>query len=302
MTDKEGKTVTVTEKAYAKINLYLDVLGKRSDGFHDILSVMQSVSLADLVTVSCEDSVTAEITLSSSSSEIPTDSSNIVYRVAERYLDTFKITARLHIHIEKHIPVGAGLGGGSSDGAAVLRALYRMFGKGSREQLLDICASVGSDLPFCLLGGMQLCGGRGERLKRIDCTSASNFVIAIGSSRISTPKAYAALDRMNNDYVDYTPTEESLTYRRMIADTVNYGEDSIPIYNVFEQVTDIDEIAKIKEIMIKNGAEITLMSGSGPSIFCFCRDSSEADRICLGLRLGGFDAFDCHSVYPEEFI
>ncbi|MBQ8414221.1 MAG: 4-(cytidine 5'-diphospho)-2-C-methyl-D-erythritol kinase [Clostridia bacterium] len=294
--------MTVSEKAYAKINLYLDVLGKRSDGFHDILSVMQSVSLADLVIVSCEDSATTEITISSNSSEIPTDSRNITYRIAEKYLNTFGIASRLHIHIDKHIPVGAGLGGGSSDGAATLRAMYRIFGKGSREQLLDICASVGSDLPFCLLGGMYLCGGRGEKLKRIDCTSVSNFVLAIGNSRISTPTAYAELDRINNNYIEYTPTDEILMYRQIIADTVNYGEDSIPIYNVFEQVTDIDEISKIKEIMKKNGAEITLMSGSGPSVFCFFRDSSEADRICLGLKLGGFDAFECYSVYPEEFI
>ena len=294
--------MTVTEKAYAKINLYLDVLGRRDDGFHDILSVMQSVSLADLVTVSCEDSATAEIAISSSSSEIPTDSSNIVYRVAEKYLNTFKIAARLHIRIDKHIPVGAGLGGGSSDGAATLRALYRMFGKGSREQLLDICASVGSDLPFCLLGGMHLCGGRGEKLKRIDCTYASHFVIAIGNSRISTPTAYAALDRMNNNYVDYTPTEESLMYRRMIADTVNYGEDSIPIYNVFEQVTDINEIAKIKEIMVKNGAEITLMSGSGPSVFGRFSDYESAKDACLLLQKNGYTAFACRSVYPEVNI
>ena len=294
--------MTITEQAYAKINLFLDVLGRREDGFHEILSVMQSVSLADRVTVSSEASEMIEITVSSDSPDVPIDKSNIVYRIAEKYLYEFGISARIHINIEKKIPIGAGLGGGSSDGAATLRALYRIFGKGSRQQLVDICAAVGSDLPFCLFGGTYLCGGRGEKLKKISPSQHLDFVIAIGKSRISTPTAYSNLDVLNNNYVDYTPMPQSLMYRQMIADMVNDGEDSMPIYNVFEQVTEIDDVSKIKEIMTKYGAEISLMSGSGPSVFCFCKDSAEADRILLGLELAGFDAFNCHSVFPEEFI
>lgn len=294
--------MTVTEKAYAKINLYLDVLGRRDDGFHEILSVMHSISLADTVRVDCEKSQITEITLSSDSAEIPTDETNIAYRIAEKYLNEFGISAKLHIHIEKKIPVGAGLGGGSSDGAATLRALYKIFGKGSRQQLLDICASVGSDLPFCLLCGMYLCGGRGEKLKKLDVNQSFNFVIAIGKSRISTPKAYSELDKINNNYTNSFGTPESLMYRQMIADMAENGEASLPIYNVFEQVAQIDEIGKIKEIMIKNGAETVLMSGSGPSVFCFCKESADSEQICSELEKSGFNAFVCHSIYPEEFI
>ncbi len=294
--------MTVTEKAYAKINLYLDVLGRRDDGFHDILSVMHSVNLSDAVTVSYESSDTTEITVTSSSPEVPTDKSNIVYRVAEKYLAAYELYGKIHIHIEKKIPIGAGLGGGSSDGAATLRALYRIFGKGNLPELLEISCSVGSDLPFCLLGGMFLCGGRGEKLKKLSFTPNFNFVIAIGKERISTPTAYSRLDKLNNNYVNYQGTPESQMYKKMICDMANNSDVSLPNYNAFEQVTDIDDVLKIKETMTKNGAETVLMSGSGPSVFCYCKDSRESEQIRSALERCGFESFATNSVYPEEFI
>ncbi len=294
--------MTVRENAYAKINLYLDVTAKREDGFHEILSVMHSVGLADVISVTADPSDSAVITVSSNSPAVPTDESNIVYRIAEKYLREYGINSKIHIHIEKKIPVGAGLGGGSSDGAATLRALYKLFGKGTREELHEICAQVGSDLPFCLFGGLYICGGRGEQLTKITYKPIYTFVIAIGKERVSTPSAYAKLDKLNNNYVDYFGTPESIAYRKMIADMANGEGVSLPGYNVFEQVTDIDEIAEIKNIMTKNGAENVLMSGSGPSVFCLCRDWSVAENIRSALELSGFEAFSCTSIYPEELI
>lgn len=294
--------MTVVEKAYAKINLYLDVTGRRDDGFHEILSVMHSVSLFDTVTVSCLVSDSTEINLSTNSDNLPLNHNNIAYRIAEKYLLKYNVKAKVDIHIEKRIPIGAGLGGGSSDGAAVLRALYKIFGLGTRTELKEICAEVGSDLPFCLFGGMYLCGGRGEKLKQLNFSPDFNFVIAIGESRVSTPDAYAELDKINNNYVDYHPTSESLLYQKMIYDMITDDGVALPNYNVFEQVVVSDEIDKIEETMRKNGAEVTLMSGSGPSVFCFCRDEYMAESIRYSLEDKGFTAFACKSVYPEEFI
>ena len=136
----------------------------------------------------------------------------------------------------------------------------------------------------------------------LDFAPDLNFVIAIGKERVSTPLAYARLDEINNSYVDYRPTDESLTYQRMIYDLITGNGVAVPNYNVFEQVIKSDEIDKIKEMMIKSGADTTLMSGSGPSVFCYCGDSLMAESVRQSLEKGGFTAFACSSVYPEEFI
>ena len=294
--------MTVFEKAYAKINLFLDVTGRREDGFHEILSVMHSVSLFDSITVSASDFDAIEINLSSDTPDLPCDKTNIAYRIAEKYLLKYNITAKIDIHIAKRIPIGAGLGGGSSDGAAVLRALYKIFSLGTPSELVEICAEVGSDIPFCLFGGMYLCGGRGEKLKRLNLTPEFQFVIAIGTSRVSTPKAYAALDEINGFYVDYKPSADSQMYQRTIYDLLDDEGLAIPHYNAFEQVVDITEINAIKENMTKNGAELTLMSGSGPAVFCYCKNSDVAESVKTSLLNNGFSAYTCESVYPEEFI
>lgn len=293
--------MTVKENAYAKINLYLDVLGRRDDGFHDILSVMHSVSLCDTLTLSCTESDKTEIIITTNDHDIPTDRSNIVYSAVETYFNYFKINAKVDIYLEKRIPVGAGLGGGSSDAAATLRALNKVFHKADLDQLYDLASGLGSDVPFCISGGLCVCVGRGEMLTPVSTCDETNFVIAIGKERVSTPKAYAALDRLYNDFKERM-SDTTVANNEMIINLLCDREKNIPVYNIFEQVITFKEIDRIKEIMIKNGAEYTLMSGSGPSVFGKFTDSVRAEAACEALNKAGFPAYPCHSVYPEVVI
>ena len=293
--------MTLTEKAFAKINLYLDVLGRRDDGFHDILSVMHSVSLADTLTVSVEASDATEITIMTDDLSLPVDDSNIVYRAVRAYLSYFNITAKVKVSIDKIIPIGAGLGGGSSDAAATLRAMNRAFGKADTDQLVDLASELGSDVPFCLFGGMSVCVGRGEMFDQLSISEKMYFVIAIGESRISTPKAYAALDEL---YDNFKATRNPDVHKnaQRVTDMLEDDTLDIPNFNIFEDVVKIDDIAKIKEIMMKNGAEYTLMSGSGPSVFGRFAEATYAENTCEALISSGYTAFVCHSIYPEVNI
>lgn len=293
--------MTVYEKAYAKINLYLDVLGRRDDGFHDILSLMHSVSLCDALTLSCTESDSTEITITTNDPELPTDRSNIVYSAVETYLNYFGINAKVNIYLEKRIPVGAGLGGGSSDAAATLRALNRVYHKADIDQLYDMAAELGSDVPFCISGGLCVCVSRGEMFTPVSICDEACFVISIGKERISTPKAYAALDRMYDDF-KVGMSDEAVANNEKIINLLNGREKNIPVYNIFEQVIRLDEIDTIKEIMTKSGAEFVLMSGSGPSVFGKFSNSFAAETACESLNKAGFSAYSCHSVYPEVLI
>ncbi|MBO7170061.1 MAG: 4-(cytidine 5'-diphospho)-2-C-methyl-D-erythritol kinase, partial [Clostridia bacterium] len=155
----------VNEKAYAKINLFLDVTGKREDGFHELVSVMHSVGLADEIEVETKQADYSCITLEMKNSSLPADERNLAYLAAEAFLDKTGITAAVHIRLEKHIPVCAGLGGGSSDAAAVLRAMNASFDNPlSVSELCELGATLGSDVPFCVVGGTRLCRGIGEKM------------------------------------------------------------------------------------------------------------------------------------------
>ena len=161
--------MTVFEKAYAKINLFLDVTGRRNDGYHDIVTVMHSISLCDNIKLTTIPSDERRITIISNDSSLPVDSSNLVYKSAEKYMSNFNIKDSVEIWLEKRIPVGAGLGGGSSDAAAPLRALNRIYRCATKDQLLQMAAELGSDVPFCIDGGCATCTGRGENVRKFDC-------------------------------------------------------------------------------------------------------------------------------------
>ena len=294
--------MTVTEMAYAKINLYLDVLGRRDDGFHDILSVMHSVDLCDRVVLSADTSDKTKIKITTNIQSLPVDEGNIVYRAVRKYLSYFSIDAVVNVTLDKMIPIGAGLGGGSSDAAATLRAMNKIFGMADIDQLCLLASDLGSDVPFCLFGGLYLSGGRGEKLLRLEKFISDTFVIAIGEERVSTPRAYAELDNKYNNFANRDVDDISSMYRNMIADFANGDGEMVPLYNIFEQVSHLDEIDEIKKIMSKNRAEYTLVSGSGPSVFGRFVEESDAEVACGELLDNGFTAFVCHSVYPEVNI
>ena len=276
--------MTVKECACAKVNLFLDVTARRADGFHDIKSVMHSVSLCDYLTISAEKAEKTTVVLTANIDGLSVGEDNLICRAARSYLTRFSINAKVNITLEKHIPIGAGLGGGSTDAAATLRGLRRIFGLGSDSELLTICESLGSDVPFCFMGGTAICTGRGERMEKLGSPDY-HFVIAIGEERISTPKAYSALDKKYKDFAldGYTPRE-----------------DVSCLYNIFESVTDIDDVRNIKEIMTKNGAEAVLMSGSGPSVFGIFESEDVACVACEALKSASYTGFVARSKGEEN--
>jgi len=178
----------------AKINLNLKVLGKREDGFHDIESIMQTINLFDYLTIYAEPWENTEIVLSGSSSEIPYDERNLVYKAAELFMERTQKTSSINIHIEKNIPVAAGLAGGSTDAAGTLYGLNELFGNPfSWEELHEMCAQLGSDLNFCLDGGRQLAQGRGEILTPLEFEDFFVSLIKPLDLGISAKEAYAGL-------------------------------------------------------------------------------------------------------------
>lgn len=260
----------VKEKAYAKINLHLECVARRDDGYHDIKSVMHSLSLADEVTVVLfgTDKTSIRVQLSGNL-RLPTDKKNLVYMAAELFLKKMAITADILIKLDKHIPVAAGLGGGSSDAAATLRALNRLFGRPCTDKaLLSMAAELGSDVPYCYLGGTALCEGRGERMSRLACAHKHHAVIAISDEHISTPSAYAALDAAYADFDGSVPHRADGEFDSLMS-YLSGGELPPKLYNVFESVilAECPGASKIKQRLIELGARASLMSGSGPSVF-----------------------------------
>ena len=288
----------VREQANAKINLFLDVLCRRDDGFHNIKSVMHLISLSDFLTVSAQEAGETSINVRSNVADLPIGKDNLVYRAAEKYLSRFNKNAYVDIYIEKHIPISAGLAGGSSDAAATLRALNKIFNFATAEQLLEIASKIGSDVSFCLLGGTALCEGRGEIITPIYTHTTMHIVVAIGRERVSTPLAYSALDAL---YVSGFISEDKKC-EKLISSLAENKLDFNSLYNIFEKVVQLPGIDKIKEIMIKSKAESTLMSGSGPAVFGIFASQSEAEGARKELAEHGFDAYYATSIVNGESI
>ena len=288
----------IIERAYAKINLFLDVCSLRADGFHNVKTLMQSVSLCDELHIDVTDSNTRNIELTVNGAELSADADNLVYRAALAYLDATDISAYVHVTLEKNIPIAAGLAGGSSDAAATLRALNRYFGALRDDELLSVAAQLGSDVPFCLVGGTALCEGRGEIMTPISGVSGIPLVIAIGDDRISTPRAFARLDELFSNF-DGSVSTGSDGKLQQILTSLETGDANLPgLFNIFE--TDIDKnaksVSKIKAEMLKLGAKAALMSGSGPSVFGVFDTDSDADRAAKALCNIGFRAVHAATV------
>ncbi len=281
----------MTEKAYAKINLFLDVLSKRADGFHDIRTVMQTVSLCDILDVTSVPAESTKIYLKTDNPSLPCDEGNLAFRAAELYLKAAELSAEVHIKIEKHIPIAAGLAGGSSDAAAVLRAMNAIFDAQSTEQLLELASSLGSDVPFCLVGGTRLCEGRGELMSELN-TPAAHLVIAIGDEHISTPLAFARLDEKFSSFDGSVETGGEDTLVELLEGLKGGKIVYDKLFNIFE--TDIGKnaksVSKIKAEMISRGASAAIMSGSGPSVVGFFQSEMAARDAQVYLSENGYFA------------
>lgn len=270
----------VAVKASAKINLLLDIVGKRGDGYHLLQTIMQSVDLRDTVTVS----LTGEpggIRLScSGNDDIPLDERNTAHKAATRFFkETGTENPGISIKIKKKIPSSAGIAGGSADAAAVLLALNSIFhGVASDEQLFNIGEKIGADVPFCLHGGTMLAEGIGTILSPLPDMPSCFIVLAKPEAAVSTLRAYGEFDKLSE--VNH-PELEAMT------DAVRAGDLKAVcshMGNVFEQSINLPEIAKIKELMLSFGAVGACMSGSGPTVFGIFESRDDAQHCCAELR------------------
>ena len=266
----------ITAYAPAKINLFLDIVGRLDNGYHSLFMVMQSVGLEDVVTL--EETDEAGIFLTCSDERLPTNEKNIAYKAAKKFYDSIGKEPKIKIHIEKKIPFEAGLAGGSADAAAVIVALNEICKtKLSKRELCEIGLSVGSDVPFCIVGGTQLSQNTGGVLSELKPLKACTIVLAKPQRGVSTADAYAAAD---SAYI-YHPDS-----MRML-DACEKGDfDGICSYagNVFEQVIEVAERVEIKEKMRNHGARLYQMSGSGPTVFGLFDDEESALKCAEKLR------------------
>lgn len=283
----------ITKKAYAKINLYLDVMGQRPDGYHDIKSVMQQVSLHDDVTVH-RDGLPG-IRLLDMCETLPSDENNIAYRCADVFLRHYDIREGVSIRITKRIPISAGLAGGSTDGAAVLLALAELFSDTIPTDLDTLCtlgSTVGADIPFCIVGGCALTLGIGDHITPLDYTPDCRILVAKSGSGVSTPQAYRMLDekygdRLKEDFADFGAFLASLQTNTLPPFLHNTFEDVIlPLH---------EEAARIRNILGENGG-IPLMSGSGPSVFGLFTDDRQLQKACFELMKQHIEVYICDPV------
>ena len=280
-------------QAFAKLNLTLDILGKREDGYHDLRMVMQSITLADTLTL--EENQGEGLRVSANLRFLPTGEKNLAAAAALRFWEALgREPEDLDIRIEKRIPVCAGMAGGSSDAAAVLRALNQRAGDPfSPKELARMGERVGSDVPYCVLGGTALAEGRGEVLTPLAPLPRCWVVACKPDFPISTPELFAQADRVK---LRRRPDTAGLVAALEAGDL---GGVARRMYNVFEDVLPArlyTRVAEIKNILIQCGALGANMSGSGPTAFgLFDRlEAAQEARACLAQRYR--DTFLCETV------
>ena len=279
---------TLYEGAYAKVNLTLDVLGKRDDGYHDLKSVMQTISIRDDIEIDIGTGKPWELTCTMEG--IPIDERNLAWKAAKLYLDTVKKDPDgLTIRITKRIPVEAGLGGGSADAAAVLRALNRHYGEPlSLPALAELGSLVGSDVPFCTICGTAMVEGRGERLRKLPDMPDCLFVVCNPDFSVSTPVLYQKLDEKS---IPKHPDNQLMESALIAGDLGKVCEN---IFNVFDPVVTEEhlELNYIKSIFNSYGAAAYQMTGSGSAVFAIVPEFEYAAVICNMLKEN----------YPQVFI
>lgn len=267
---------TIHLKAYAKINLGLDVIRKREDDYHEVRMIMQSINLFDKLSMKAinED----RIVLKTNLSFLPTNENNLVYKAVKLLKDEFSINMGIFIHLEKHIPVAAGMAGGSTDCAAALKGMNQLFQLGlSSKQLMERGVTLGADVPYCILGGTALSEGIGEILTPVTPMPACHVLIAKPSMHVSTKSVY---ENLNLPAIKKHPDIDGM--RKALAQH-NLNGITQRLENVLESVT-INlhpAIGELKQIMIENGAMGALMSGSGPTVFGIYSNLKTAEKAIL---------------------
>lgn len=275
-------------RAWAKLNLTLDVLGKREDGYHDLQSVMQTISIRDDIEIDVGTGKPWRLLCSDET--LPTDERNLAWKAADVFCRTMnRDPDGLEIRIVKRIPSGAGMGGGSADAAAVLRALNRHYGEPlSVLALAELGAQVGSDVPFCVLGGTAMVEGRGERLRKLPNMPDCIFVVCKPDFSVSTPELYEKIDRVA---IPQRPDNRAMETALLAGDLGAVAEN---LCNVFDPVVTSEhlELNYIKSICHSYGALNQQMTGSGSAVFAILPNFEYAAVVCNMLK----------DNYPKVFI
>jgi 4-diphosphocytidyl-2-C-methyl-D-erythritol kinase len=263
----------IRRKAYAKINLGLDVIRKREDGYHDVCMIMQTIDLYDKLTI--EKTKNRQLTVKTNLSYLPCDQRNLVFRAAALFLEYTKQTSGLHITLSKRIPVAAGLAGGSTDAAAALIGLNDLFHTAlSTKELMKLGVTLGADVPYCILMGTALSEGIGEVLTPLKPMPDCSIVLVKPNINVSTKYVYENL-RLDSDVIhpDIASMRKSIEANDLLSLTKKMD-------NILQSVTvqNYPVIERIKEKLIQMGALTALMSGSGPSVFGVFNDSYKAKK------------------------
>ena len=304
----------IEKKTYGKVNLGLDIIGRREDGYHLVRMVMQSVDVFDVLTFEKIPSDASErdgakysveterigvnentdvaeqqnkkpqiIITATNDPSLSLGEDNLIYKAAKLLMDKYDITDGVKIGLTKNIPIAAGMAGGSSDCAATLKGINELFGLGlSEEELREYGVTLGADVPYCIMGGTALSEGIGEVLTKLPDIPEASFLIAKPEFGISTKEAYGAFDSIPEEEIDHPDIDG-------MVEAVRKGElkgITDRLGNVLEQasIPAHPQIEVIKKIMIDNGAEAALMSGSGPTVFGIFTDSSKAWQALDALR------------------
>lgn len=263
----------IYETAPAKINLTLDTLYKRDDGYHEVEMIMTTVDLNDRLTFESRDD--GEIIIDVEHNFVPSDHRNLAYKAAKLMQDKYNIKEGVKISLEKSIPISAGLAGGSSDAAATFRGLNELWGiNESLESLSELASEIGSDISFCIYGKTALCQGRGEKLTHLPKPPSAWVVIAKPDIGVSTPEIYGALNLDDKIEVRTQDCRDALENK-------DYGTLCQTLGNSLEKVTMklYPEVEKLKNTMKNSGVDAALMSGSGPTIYGFVQKERQAKQV-----------------------
>lgn len=264
----------LTLSANAKINLTLDILGTREDGYHEVAMIMQEISLHDTLSMGkINQGISLTIAIEGQKGTLPADESNLCWKAAALVQKEYNLQEGVEIHLTKRIPMAAGLAGGSADAAAVLKGMNHLFRLGMTEaRLCELGARLGSDIPFCIMGGTMLATGRGAVLTRLPSFPRLSVVLAKPPVGVSTAWAYKTYDA---GYDGPHPDNEAML------EAIHGGDAHKAaglLCNVLEGVTETEHpvIADYKRLMMEHGAMASMMSGSGPTVFGLVREKQQA--------------------------
>lgn len=268
----------ISVKALAKINLGLDVIRRREDGYHEVCMVMQTIHLYDRLDIAKNQS--GNITMETNLAFLPTNENNLVYKAAKLLCDEFGIKDGIHVNLQKRIPVAAGMAGGSTDAAAVLYGVNKLFDLGlNNKQLMERGVKIGADVPYCIMRGTALAEGIGEKLTQLPPMVKCPILIAKPAINVSTKFVY---ENLKLDQVTHPDMQQLIAdikakdLHRIAADMGNVLETvTIPEYPV---------IAEIKEHMMNHGAAGSMMSGSGPTVFGLFEDEKTAENAYEAMK------------------